>query len=311
MILPIMNTGTEMLLNVNSKNIDEVGDELLPLECYNFSYTYIISENDINATEVTLAETGSRIGITSAMLVEETNVLNVNLTRPPVGALRLLQSFSYQESCANVGQVVMITVTVENVGLDVVNQVVVQDSLIGTNYVCSPMGTDNTIDSIFPNDVFECTGAYMFMGSDISVGINPTLTANVVASGNLGFISTTITNSETFPGPDTQGFVFQQGTGSARLIARSTVDFAFSANPTNLVRNFYVGCTTIQTNGCYSGTGSRFIDFSNFAIHPQSSYILFGIGSLNPESGPVQLTTSPARAWENWTFFWWQCSTKF
>lgn len=181
----IMNMGTETLLNLTSSSFDGVLQaELLPMESVNFTYTLNLTLVDFNLTFVLLNETASSIGRTSARPVEDNSLLIVNSTRVPYIAFSTSTSLRKTTTCAQLGNVALVEVLLENTGTSEATNVVVTSSLVGTNLICGPMGTSNMVEILLPGQIISCNGGYMLTGFDVRYGYDTYLSTSTTAAAS-------------------------------------------------------------------------------------------------------------------------------
>lgn len=181
----IMNVGTETLLNLTSSSFDGVLlSELLPMESVNFTYTLNLTLVDFNLTFVVLNETATSIGRTSARPVEDNSLLIVNSTRVPYIALSTSTSLRNTTACAQLGNVVLVEVLLENMGTSEATNVVVTSSLVGVNLICGPMGTNNMVDILLPGQIISCNGGHMLTGLDVRNGYDTFLNTTTTAAAS-------------------------------------------------------------------------------------------------------------------------------
>ena len=300
----LMNSGTETLLNVTSENAPmgwEI-EEMLPMNMSSFQYTYIITQQDLDDEMYLLNETATSIGLTSAQPVIGTSIVSTNLTRDFAGALRVSESFIFTEECANIGKAVMVVITVENVGIAPVPNVIVEDTLVGTAFVCQPMGMNNEIGSMFPMDSYTCTGAYMFTMSDIMFGYNTTLTSNATATGDTS--SNTASETQTFGGPYITTYDPRVTTNPKSTWSGTTMDLA--AGPIDS-RPYGAWIDCVGEGGGYVNrgfiTGTHSYTYTNFNFGPHVTMFEFYIGD-HIVGTTIDITTNPPQAWllGTWSF---------
>lgn len=282
----ISNTGTETLLNVSSLSFNGIlVDELLPLQCVNFTYNFTLTQNDVNVGMIYVNETAIGIGTTSAMSVLGENMLVINTTQQVFQGLRTLTTMSNQQPCAAIGTILLIEVLVENSGTNFISNVMVTHDLIGTSLVCMPSGMDNTISLLFPGETQTCSGAYMLMGSDVTPGYDTLFAQETIATGDF---TQTNTEQHTFSYPGPREFYINPLTGANGF---TTMDVAYPNWPVFVSSvmplcfgNNRIGSGSVISNG-------QSIIVSNFNVHPKTTRIRMVIIDL--DFGSVQIITNP------------------
>ena len=296
----LQNIGTETLLNLTSTSFNgTITHELLPLEIINFTYIIILTQEMIDDDVLVLNETGIGIGTTSAMIVDDTSILLVNVTQPVEGRLRTTTTFMKTTTCAQVGDIMMIDVLVENYGTGPVNNVAVANTLIGTSLICTPMGIDNTIGTLLPGQQETCSGGYMLTSMDVTFGIDSLFISNTSAVGmnvptvmdsNLEFTYDAVYilyfQKITSPVPASNGFSTVDYTISPGYIIGTNTPFAAA------------GCRTSVEQQSVKNMAGRSITYSNIMLTPR--HISAGYWIENVNSGSIQVYTDPPNMFSTW-----------
>ena len=174
--IKIVNTGTETLLNVTVEVDDGMTfeiPELLPADMDMFEYNYTIVNADIAEGVISRQVNTTAIGFTSLeYIMYEESSLDINITDlfqidPP--SVQVLSAFFDATPMDFVGSVVGLTVTIENMpGAGIASNVVVTDTVYGSNFICEPANMDNTIAAVFPGETRMCVGTILLTEMDFT-----------------------------------------------------------------------------------------------------------------------------------------------
>lgn len=301
----IINVGTETILNLTSSNYGNgvLVESFEPMQMINFTYVYTITQSDVDNLQAPLNEIASGIGITTANAVSETNQIFASLTEF-IGELRFTEMLSYGPECANVGGIVTITLTAENIGTGALTDVFVADTLAGTSFVCGPMGVDNNIGDILPQASYTCTGAYMLTSQEVMFGFNTTLnsTATGTALISAGTATTTVVVNtvKVLKGQDQR--YLNWNTAQPYVVGYSSLNVVINARFESIVSGRATSCAigvgSIQNRRRWLG-GSWTNVFSNIQVDPLT--LRWDITFYGLRAGArLDLITNPPQAYQDW-----------
>lgn len=301
----IINVGTETILNLTSSNYGNgvLVESFEPMQMINFTYVYTITQSDVDNLQAPLNEIASGIGITTANAVSETNQIFASLTEF-IGELRFTETLSYGPECANVGGIVTITLTAENIGTGALTDVFVADTLAGTSFVCGPMGVDNNIGDILPQASYTCTGAYMLTSQEVMFGFNTTLnsTATGTALISAGTATTTVVVNtvKVLKGQDQR--YLNWNTAQPYVVGYSSLNVGINARFESIVSGRATSCAigvgSIQNRRRWLG-GSWTNVFSNIQVDPLT--LRWDITFSGLRAGArLDLITNPPQAYQDW-----------
>lgn len=291
----LVNVGTETLLDVSADNFNgTLVAELLPMESVNFTYSISLTQAMLDAETLVLNETGVGIGTTSAQPVYGSNTLEINVTQTLEGRISLTTSFAQTASCAKVGVVMLIDVVVENYGTGPMYNVAVQNTLVGTNLVCAPMGVDNTIAELLPGQQETCSGGYMLTNGDVTFGIDSLLISNTTG---------------TVDGPDPLPEIDLQFTYRAVYLLYFPMELVSTTGYSNasyvaegdLVETVFVPgspCINDLLARNHNNMNGRSFFWQNIAVHPRHLYARLIVGDI--DSGSAQIFTTPPNLFTAW-----------
>lgn len=299
----VMNTGTETALNVSATNeVVPLGD-MLPMNMFTYTYMYALTEEDTLRGNLTLFNEAVGTGTTSAQPIVGNTTTVLDFSAEDSRLLSASKEWMYTgPTCVQPGEIVLFTITVENTGTLSIDSVTATDSLVGTSLICSPMGTNNVIGTMFPGDVQTCTGSYMFVMSEVAYGENTVLdtTFSVTGTGGANIDGASVYSNR---GPYIYYMDFQASPRPSGPF--SSLDWSFTGAGslgfgTNVALNSF--CTpdgftrTLRLNGL---NGLAAVRFENFATTSDVDRLVFFIEGIALASSPVQVVTDPPTAVDN------------
>lgn len=290
----VMNIGTETLLNVTTDTFNgTLVGEFLPMQSVNYSYFIVLEQTDLDIGTLLLNETAVGTGTTSNMPVQDDSFIEVNVTQTEEGRIRLQTSFANTTQCAQIGDVVVISVAVENFGTASLFNVNVENSLVGAGLVCGPMGMDNIIGELLPGQTILCNGGYMLMGSDITFGIDSLLVSNSSANGQVLEPDLEFVYKAVFYLYFKYAFVLIGASSGL-----STADFSSPGSLTSINSQNPSGCTNGLDSRGYRNMNGRSLVWQNFDISSRHLYAEMIVSDV--DSGGVQIITDPPNLFSDW-----------
>jgi uncharacterized repeat protein (TIGR01451 family) len=98
-----INVGSDTISNLQSTNFNGTWiAQMMPMQMQNFTYNYVLTQEDVDRGEIVLVETASGIGAFSGTPVAEANALLVDLSRPEEVRVRMQTVVTQStSSCVN------------------------------------------------------------------------------------------------------------------------------------------------------------------------------------------------------------------
>lgn len=307
----VINTGTETLVNVSFYN--ETFTELIPAQMQFLYFNYTILQADILAERVDFNFTASGIGLTSQDLIEATSFLEANLTQITLGRIRaavlsqMWMKLRPQDECPFSGDFIIFEFIVENTGTETLSNVQVSDSLTGTTgFVCQPMGMDNSIGTMFPGDMYTCSGAYTLQMSDIPFGENFTIAQTITATGTgvtklLAYTDVSPSTSLELPGVYV---IWARRVGTSSFYDTSFSSATVTGSPLQpgdfeISNRQWAECALTFHYLSQLSSNPRSFVLSNFNIHPRHVRGRLRIGGI-VNRNPLTFTTDPPNLFNSW-----------
>lgn len=300
----IMNTGTETLLNLESTSFNGIlQPELLPMTSVNFTYILNLTLVDFNLTFVLLNETATTIGRTSAQSVDANSLLTVNSTRIPFPVLRTSTTLATTTPCAQIGDVVLVEVLLENIGTTAAVDLTVTSSLVGTNLVCGPMGTGNLVTSLFPGESILCNSGYMLTGTNVRFGYDTSLdTSTIVIASNFQQVFAEANVNLIYSGVFRLYYNIVDNFADASN-GVSLVDFSFGAPRVSGITAPQPGCLSTLYVPRFDDVSGEVATFTNFRLNlTKHQYAVLSFRSFTSSSSSIFFQTVPSNLFATWGF---------